>query len=655
MKKNIFTLLFIIYSISSIYAQEPYYKTYDWETQPVYKVKVAPEKEIFVLKEKNIHEFYFEEDNQLVEYLIEHNAVWLNSDQNIEDYNKVYLPYSSDSELLINKARVITKDGKVIELDNSKILTAQNEETKRVYKYFAFEGVEKGSIIEYFYVVKKFPNYRGVRADLQSSVDKMNVDFELFAPSNLIFDFKSYNGLKSIEKDTLTKDKLHWVLHLDAINGLEKEDQAAYEASKKFIVYKLDKNTYSNTYNISSYTNVSQNIYAFFYDEKSKAVISELKKLIKTIGINKESDEATQIRALELYIKTNFYISDVKNDEFEDLNIILQKKVANDDGILKLYIAMLQELKIEHEIVLTSDRFKTKFDENFEANNFLTDYLIYFPSQETYISPVEVESRYGFPPFNLTDNYGLFIKEVSVGDFKSGVGKVKYIQSSNAKATSDDMLIDVKFDEDDLTKTYIKLDKSMSGYYAMYIQPYMNLVKEENKDEVIDGFIKSMSENIDIVKKEVFNGNPESFGIEPFKIVSESTSEHFVEKAGKKYLFKVGELIGPQMELYQEKERVLPVDSQFKRSYHRVINVEIPTGFSITNLDDINIDNYYEKDGKKLMVFKSSYTVNDNILKITADEFYELNSIGIDIYEDYRKVINSAADFNKISLILEPN
>lgn len=654
MKKILFSLLFISFAFLT-YSQEPYYKTYDWNVNPQYKIDETSSKEILALKEKVVSEFFFTGENKLTEYLIEHKALWLNSDQNIEDHNKVYLPYSSNSELILSKARVITKEGKIIELDESKILTAQNEETKKVYKYFAFEGIEKGSIIEYFSIVKKHPNYRGVRVDIQSTFDKKNVDFELYSPSNLIFEFKSYNGLKPVKKDTLTDKKLHWVLHLDSIGGLDIEEQAPYNASKKFLVYKLDRNIYSNTHNISSYTKVSQNIYSFFYNEIPKSVLSAINKLIKSEGINKKNDEVSKIRALETYIKSSFFISKVKNEELEDLSTIIQKKVANKDGIIKLYVAILQALQIEHEIVLTSNRFKLKFDKDFEANNFLNNYLIFFPKQETYISPEVVESRYGFPPFNLTDNYGLFIKEVTLGDFKSGVGKIKYIKAPEANETYDNVFLNVKFDESDLTKTFINLDKSITGYYAMYIQPYMDLIKEEKKDEITDSFIKTMGENIEITNKEVFNGMPELFGIKPFRVTSEITSEYFVEKAGRKYLFKVGELIGPQMELYQEKKRVLPVESQFKRSYLREIEIEIPEGYSVSNLNDINIDNFYEKDGVKLMVFKSFYTQKNNILKITANEFYKLNFIDVDIYEDYRKVINSAADFNKIILIFEPN
>ena len=129
-------------------------------------------------------------------------------------------------------------------------------------------------------------------------------------------------------------------------------------------------------------------------------------------------------------------------------------------------------------------------------------------------------------------------------------------------------------------------------------------------------------------------------------------SDAFTQKAGRKYLFKLGELIGEQIQMYQEKERVLPLEEQYQRSYFRTINVEIPEGYVISNPDDINIKNDHIVGGKELFSFHSYYTIEDNILKITADEHYRCNIVTTDIYEAYRTVINSAADFNKITLVL---
>ncbi len=632
---------------------EPFYTTYSWDENPSYKVEEGSDAPIIALKDKILTEFYFQE-NGLVEYFLEHRVLWLNSDDKIESYNKIYLPYSSTSELKVNRARVIKKNGEVVELDESKILTAQDEETGKNYKFFAFEGITKGSFIEYYYVVRRYPRYKGNRVLLQTDYKKKNIEFDVYAPNNLVFDFKTYNNTPKVERDTLSKNKRHWKLKIDTIDGLKKEETAAYNASKSSVIYKLDRNTADNSKDISSYSKVAQNIHSYYYKELSNKTQTLIKKFIEEATKSKDLDEESLIRKLEFYIKNNIYITDDNSDNFKDLNEVINKKIANETGLIKLYTSIFKSLNIKHEIVITSDRQDLKFDKNFEANNFLTDFLIYFNKTKSYLSPTESESRYGFPPAYLTDNYGLFIKEVKIGDFVSGLGKIKYIHPIKADRTEDKMILDIDFEKDNISKCHVKLDRSMSGYYAMYLQPFIHLIKDENRDELIEGFAKNINEDLNITSKEIINADPKLFGIKPLRFILDFNSEVFTEKAGKKYLFKAGELIGQQMQLYQEKERVLPVESEFTRSYYRTINIKIPEGYKVANLDDINIKNTYIKEGKELLIFHSYYTLKDGELVITADEHYRENIIETAHYEDYRTVINSAADFNKLVLVLEP-
>jgi hypothetical protein len=645
----VFVLLFqVIFSQSELF-----YNSYFWDEKPAYHIEENTVEPIIALKDKVLTEFSFQEDG-LVEYFLEHKVYWLNSDKTIENYNKIYLPYSSNSELKVNKARVITKDGNILELDESKILTAQDEETGKNYKFFAFEGIEKGSFIEYYYVVKRYPRYNGNQIIFQTDYKIKNVEFDLFAPNNLIFDFKTYNVTSQIENDTLSKNKRHWQLKIDSIEPLNNEETSAYNASKSSIVYKLDRNTADNSKDISSYGKVAQNIHSFYNEALSGKTQSLLKKFIEAATSGKDLDEESMIRKLEFFIKANVYITKDGSEKFKDLNEILDKKVANETGIIKLYVSLFNILNIKHEIVLTSDRKELKFDKDFEANNFLTDFLIYFNHPKTYLSPTNLRSRYGFPPAYLTDNYGLFIKEVKVGDFVSGLGKIKYIKPIEADKTVDKMILDIDFEADNISNCKIKLNRSMSGYYAMYFQPYIHLIKDKDRDELIEGFAKRINEDINISKKEIINDDPELFGIKPMHFVLGFNSEAFVEKAGKKYLFKVGELIGKQIQLYQEKKRVLPVENEFTRSYYRTINIKIPKGYKVANLDDINIKNSFVKKDVELLIFDSYYSFDKNLLTITADEHYRENIIEAANYEDYRTVINSAADFNKLVLVLEP-
>ena len=653
MKKiSLFLFCLLITGLSWSQQQEAF-KDYNWDENPEFTVDAAYEGDILGLLHRIEMDYRFEGEN-FVQYELEHRAVWLNSDDKIEAYNKVYLPYQSDSKLLRSRARVITKSGKIVVLDDSDIHTASDEETGKQYKYFAFEGVEKGSTIEYYYVVKKYPQYKGVRITLQNSFDSKNIEFDLYSPKNLIFEFKSYNDLPAVQRDTTTTDVLHWQMKTDEIKGLVDEEMSPYNASRGFLIYKLDRNLYNNTSDISSYGIVAQNLYEFYYPEHSKRTVKALDKFLKTALASAGDDEASRIRKLEYYIKTNVYFTEGSGDELSDLDQVLEKKVASERGMMKLYTAALSRMGIPHEVVITSDRMQLKFDKDFEANNFLNDFLLYFPDTDAYLAPTENSSRYGFPPATLTDNYGLFIREVKVGNFKSGVGEIKYIEPVDADASLDKMVIEVNFDEDDLTTTNISLNREFYGYYAMMIQPFVNMIKEENRDNLLESFGKMMNENVEVTSKEMLNDDPELFGIKPLIFNLKLHSDAFIEKAGNKYLFKIGELISEQTQLYQEKERVLPLENDFERTYKRNIVVQIPKGYKIVNPEDLNMDKSYSEDGEKLLSFKSFYDLKDHTLDITADEYYKLNIINKEIYEDYRKVINSAADFNKITLVLAP-
>ncbi|WP_430409120.1 DUF3857 domain-containing protein [Kordia sp.] len=651
--KKILLSLFLIVSIQLVIAQNiPEFKSYDWQENPSYSIDESEkEEQIITLKEHVITEFFFEESNALTEYFLEHRIVWLNSDEKIEDYNKIYIPYATSSNIEVSKARVINKKGEILVLDDSKVLTAVNEETGSKYTYFALEGIEKGSFIEYFYVVKKRPSYKGRKLSLQTSHPKKEMKFDLYAPKNLLFAFKSYNGIPDAERDTIMANKKHWNISVENMKPLEREAQSAYDAQKGFVVYKLDKNLATGVNDISSYGEVAQNIYSYYYPEYTKKEQKKIKKFIAEAGIDKLTDQEEIIRKLEIFIKTNVFSSEGVDANLEET---LDKKVADESGFISLYTAVFNTLGIKNQLVITSDRTELKFDKKFEANNFLRDFLIYLPKYKKYLSPTELDSRYGFPPANLTDNYGLFIKEVKVGDYKSAVDKIKYIKPIKADQTIDKMNFEVSFDEDDFTIINVNFTNELTGYYALYIQAFANLFNEEQKTELIEEFGKRIHKDAEIISKDMKNAAPEFFGIQPLIVNTVVESDALVEKAGRKYLFKVGDLIGQQMQLYQEKKRVLPVENQFQRSYVRTIKIEIPEGYQISNLDAIKIENAYTKKGKKVLSFLSDYELNGNTLNITANEYYKINIVAASEYEEYRKVINSAADFNKITLILEP-
>ena len=120
-----------------------------------------------------------------------------------------------------------------------------------------------------------------------------------------------------------------------------------------------------------------------------------------------------------------------------------------------------------------------------------------------------------------------------------------------------------------------------------------------------------------------------------------------------RYLFKVGHLIGGQMELYQQHERQNRIDMDYPTYYERKISFTIPKGYKLQGLEDAKINKSIEKNGKKVNAFISDFTIESEKVTITAKEYYRNISLPKEDYENFRQVINAAADFNKVVLVFE--
>ena len=645
--KNFILILFI--TCNSIAQTVPFYESYNWEITPSYQIEES-DNDMVAIKDKVVTEFIFEDQN-LIEYYLEHKVLWLNSDDRIEEYTKVYLPIANDASQVVINARIIKKTGEIIVLDKSRILRSEGDETGRDFNYYSIDDVEKGSIIEYYYVIKRRPKFQGAMVDIESDYDKQTVEFDLYAPSNLRFSFKSFNLETTVKKIESFKEKTHWKFLAKDIKAVNKEDKAPYNAAIGFIMYKLHENTANNAI-ITSYNNVAQNLFDFYYSTYSKLEKKLINKFAKNFKFDDGLRDENKARIIDLFIKENIYISE--NDS-ENLINVLKTKTANETGVIKLYIALFEKFDVTHEMVLTSNRLQLKFDKDFEATNFLQEFLFYFPASKKYLSPSKFGTRFGFPPPYFMNNFGLFVTGYDINGKRKAFSEVKFIEGIPASLSSDEMLIEVIFNTKDLTKNTIALERKLNGYYAMNLHPFMNLIQPNRINEVIDQyFVQNSDKNAKVLKREFINEDPSLFGVKPFVVKFDISSDYFVEKKGDKYLFKLGDLIGPQMEMQQEKKRILPLEAEFNRSYYRTIKIHIPEGYQISNLEDIIIKNSYTTKDKELFIFDSYYTLEGNVLTVTADEHYRETFVAPEIFEAYRTVINSAADFNKVTLVLEP-
>jgi hypothetical protein len=634
--------------------KEPEYLTYDWEKDPKPHSLNEADKQLaeIVLKEKKAAEFIYNSAGELVEYKLLHKIIRVNSDKAIEENNKLYIPSGPKTEFLNQKVRVITPAGKIRVLSEKDIKEGVEEKSKVTFRFFALEGIETGSEIEYFYLMKTATRYTGTIEHIQADVPKKNVEFQLISPSNLHFSTKSYNGLPDMKQDTAREDKNVLSLKVDRVEALLEEGSSTYKANLQQVIYKLNRNSASNANDIISYGSVSEGTYKVIFATPEKAVAKKISKLIQLINIKYARDEEDKIRIVEQYLKSNFATLENSDPSLDNLSMILDKKIANKEGMVKLFGAVFNQLNIEYQVVMTCDRNELKFDPEFEAYNFLQEYIFFLPSVNLYLAPTEQISCLGFIPYFLTNTYGLFVKKVNLDSYTTGIGKIKFIEPVPFDKSFDNLEVKVDF-KSDILSPKIDLSRQMAGYYAQYFQPYYSYVAEEDKKKLTASVMEGFIPGVEIKDIIIENAGKDYFGIKPLIAKSSFSGETLIENAGGKYLFKIGDLIGPQMEMYQKEERKQKVESNYNRLYHRVITFDIPEGYKIANLDVLNLDVYSEEKGERVINFTSKYTRNGNTIKVVIDEYYKKLVFPLDQYESYRKVINAAADFNKITLVLE--
>jgi hypothetical protein len=200
----------------------------------------------------------------------------------------------------------------------------------------------------------------------------------------------------------------------------------------------------------------------------------------------------------------------------------------------------------------------------------------------------------------------------------------------------------------------INIKQIYSGYGAATYKVIFNYYPEEEKKQITKEMIKFGTNTENVVSSNMENYDFESYHQnKPFILSATVKSAELIEKAGNKTIVKIGDIIGQQVEMYQDKPRQFPVEVNYPHVLERKINFTIPDGFTVKNPDDLNIKHIHQDKGQTTMGFTSSYKIEGNVLQIHILEEYRRTNYPLSEFEDFRKIINAAADFNKVALVLE--
>ena len=591
-------------------------------------------------------EYAFDSLGQLNCYQGILKRIRVNDSKGLEMYNKIVLPVPNTNDLVYLKARSISANGTVKEVGLEAV--KELEEQGRVYKIVAVEGLEIGGELEYISLFRRNGALFGSEL-LQSDIPVRTTDLRIISPDYLQFEAKVYNTSATVTTDSTAGKRTIKVL-ADNILPIYEEKYAAVKANLARADYKLSYNLSRGPGRLYTWDEAGETFFNYLQMGTGGAdkAIQEFVVKQKMRGLPPEA----AIKQLENYVKTNIALKE--DAEPEAAADVLNKKYGSKAGLVRLYVAALEALKVPYELVVGCNRNDAVFDKDFDSWSFLDEYLLYFPQTKKYLDPANQMYRYGMIDQYSEGNYALFIDTRQQGKVREPMASVRYIPFSRVTDNHDDMTADMAFSPT-MNQIEGKVTRTMMGQTAAQIRPIYHFVKAEQERKALNVEVVKSTLKPDAVftNIQIKNTNLNSEEVnKPFVISTDVSLKSVIERAGKKYLFKVGELIGPQVEMYNERPRQSNIDMGNAHSYARILRIKVPEGYKISGLDGIkrNIT-----DGKQVpqMGFVSDYKLENNLLTVNINEFYRQAQLPMTDYAVFQKVINAAADFNKVTLVLE--
>lgn len=623
-----------------------------WDESPVLHPFPAAYKDqsaVFLMDSRTFQ--YKFEGKSLMQFNYVYRLIKVKDDKGIEMFNKIYLPMFRNALIYDIKARVITSTGKVINVPENKIL--EETEDGRQYKLFAMEGIDKGAEIEYSYIVKKEPAFFGSEIFQNKNVPFYKARLLVITPKHLKFEAKGFNGF-TVLSDSLVGEERMIPGFSENIKELDDEKYGLRDAYLQRADFKLSFNlAQNNDVELYTWKELARKAYAnvsTFSEKELKAVA----KFIAGVSIPADATEEKTIMLLEDYMKTKINVDEkLVSEDANNLEAIIKNGNTNNFGAVRFFVSLLENKNIKYQAVFPSIRNQVPLDEELANWNRIDETLIYFPGTGKLVQPTATSLRYPFVDAYWAGTRGLFLKGTTIGDVKTAFGKFDDIPIESFEQNAHNMEVHVKLDA---TGDSLIIDSKqiLKGYGAIYYRPIWTYLSKEKQDETVKGIIQSVAKSEHIENIKVENTRlTDSWDNKPLIISGTIHTAELLEKAGNKLLFKLGELIGNQEQMYQEKQRQLPAEVQYAHVLERKILFDIPTGYNIKNPDDIKIDVQHKRENLVTMGFVSSYKIVNNVLEVDVQETYRDLRYPLSEFETFKKVINAAADFNKIVLVME--
>jgi hypothetical protein len=648
--RKILSFLSFLLLVSPAGAQ--YYKFQKWDAAP--KLHDVPEafrgeSAVFILDQRRLE--YKSSEGAMWVYRTMHRIVKVLDDKGIESFNKISISFLSEEDMHTISARTILPNGTVKEVTRDKIILTKDEDGSPAY-VFAMEGVEKNAEVEYLYTEKRPLSLFGSEIH-QFNIPVMRADMTIVAPDDYVFELKGYNNMPAAV-DTAIGNTHYYHTEAHNIPAIDEEPYSDVQANLMKTDYRIsyakgeDKHVRLFTWN-----DLAKKLQEEFYkltDKERKTV----RRYLETIGVAETDAEEQKVRKIEDALKSNINMSeDITDASYLSFEKIVDKKLTTEKGFVRFFVACLTVANVSHELGITTNRFRNPLDESFENWKLLDIYVIYFPALKKYLAPSSIFHRMPFVPPAAADNKAVFCKITTLGDAVSAMASIKRVPLQPIEMSGNTITASVQFNEE--MTPVVDFVHSFTGYSAMGVREAFVYTPKDKEKEIVQNLVVVASTAEDISNYKVENvAFTNYYENKPLSIEASVQAAHLVEKAGTKYLFKIGDVIGRQVEMYQEKERKLPIDLSYPHTLNRTISLQIPEGYKVANPEVLKMNVVHKTaQNDRALGFISDYKLEGNKLQVIISEYYSEVHLPKTEIEPFKKVINAAADFNKVVLVLE--
>ncbi len=640
MEKKIFFTIILIITFLNSFSQS--YKIIDWDDKTV-NLKSSDD-DLQGIFSNHYIEYYkskFSEDVHV--YETHHMKTKINKITD-ESNNEILISKINVSEIIDVKSKVINNDSIITYGFNQMKEMINTSTSTENYNYYKIPGINEQDIVEIIYTVKKDFNFNGNKI-IEESYPILSSKFILIE-NDFKSNIKIYNSYSSSVIDTLFDGKKSKLINFKNLDATSDEQYSTPIANKIKVAYQC----YENRDDISQteyWNNLVQNVRELFFPISINPIADELFNELKSKKISIPFNEISVANAIDEYVKDNFTISDDENSKLNDIEYILKNKISNDFSIIQVYSNLLKAAKIDYEVAISCNRYFLKFDPELFDPNQLREFIIYLPNSEKYISPNRIEYRVSEAPDDLIGNYGVFIDSNLDYYFSQ-------ITPSDESFSQIKKKIEV-FIPKNLKKLKIKENRSFSGYWAIMNRNYVSFSENEETDFLVDYFTISGLNN-----KKVTNYAIDNFEISdnsnntPLTIKSTISTNDLVEQKNGLIYLNIGKVIGLQSNLFNADKRINEIEINFPNSYEYLIEVNIPKGYRIYDISELNkLKEYISVDGNISAKFNSSVSQSQDKLYINVNELYKELKYEKSRYQEFREVINAAASFYESSIVLE--